>query len=483
MAAAGSASAFEGRYERRPIDNAWHSVTVTSHSSGLLWRNDANVEWDVTVPGGDGAALTSARCPYGVLPCTFTYAPGGAVSHLTFQSEEYVRCGGPAAAAAPLPVASPPRVLPRAAAPAIAVCPGGGHAAAAPAVTAAQWLTGTYRREPVENAWHVVTISGPHPGEGATLRWSNDAGVVWHVEAGGALATAPGGGSWTTTSAADCPYGVRPVSFSAGSLTFFDEVYTRTGDAVSVAVASAGARPAAVDGAVGGASAGAGAAAAAGTSCTLRADAALAAITRCPAGLTPLGMEALETFLAVTQAYQGGKFAAARSMLDALWAAHPPGDAWWPAAARMHGCNFGAPTCLYAFRMVTRAVAHMDAVTGGGGPGGAGAVAPVTTPLSTYNLRIVAVRTADGRMPPTAEALDACPAGVGRLRDARRARGGAAALAHGGALPHGPQRGDASRGARRRGARGRAARGGCAVKEREERVVCFAASCRLKKVF
>lgn len=81
-------------------------------------------------------------------------------------------------------------------------------------------LAGDYRREPVENEWHQVTITV----EGDGFRWSNAAGVSWGLEV-------RDGKLWT---AADCPYGESevPVQLENGAvaaLWFGGERYGRAG--------------------------------------------------------------------------------------------------------------------------------------------------------------------------------------------------------------------------------------------------------------
>ena len=80
-------------------------------------------------------------------------------------------------------------------------------------------LAGSYRREPVQNAWHEVSIVQ----SGEDLRWENAAGASWSLEVReGQLWAGP-----------DCPYGeqVLPVVMaSAGSVAgvyFGGELYGR----------------------------------------------------------------------------------------------------------------------------------------------------------------------------------------------------------------------------------------------------------------
>ena len=69
---------------------------------------------------------------------------------------------------------------------------------------------------------------------------------------------------------------------------------------------------------------------------------------------------ALESFLAVEQAYQEGRYQTALDDLEALWRDAPPASEAWVAAGRAGrelgkspGLNIGWPPCYYALRMLT----------------------------------------------------------------------------------------------------------------------------------
>jgi hypothetical protein len=53
-----------GTYERQPVQNGWHQVTVVLENAQLRWRNAANSEWGLTFV--DGVLQTQEDCPYGV---------------------------------------------------------------------------------------------------------------------------------------------------------------------------------------------------------------------------------------------------------------------------------------------------------------------------------------------------------------------------------------------------------------------------------
>ena len=77
---------------------------------------------------------------------------------------------------------------------------------------------GAYRREPVTNDWHEVTITL----EGESLRWSNAAGVSWAL-------SVRGDALWTGD---DCPYGENQLTIEVedgqiSALRFLGEAYWR----------------------------------------------------------------------------------------------------------------------------------------------------------------------------------------------------------------------------------------------------------------
>lgn len=85
---------FAGTYERRPVENDWHTVTVERMGSELLWKNAAGVEWSLS--RDDHELVTGPECPYGVQRVTpllardedGEYLPE--VRGLLFQHETYV---------------------------------------------------------------------------------------------------------------------------------------------------------------------------------------------------------------------------------------------------------------------------------------------------------------------------------------------------------------------------------------------------------
>jgi hypothetical protein len=128
---------------------------------------------------------------------------------------------------------------------------------------------GTYERHPVENDFHRVTLRA----KGGDLRWCNAAGVSWLLRWVGPGATAH---VYCARTGSDCPYGERDVEVLAdgsGRVTGvrFGDLYSRTGGLEQRAP---------------------------------RAEAFLASKDLEWDALTPLGLEALEAFLAASEHYQ-----------------------------------------------------------------------------------------------------------------------------------------------------------------------------------
>ena len=53
-----------GSYERSPVENGYHQVTVENSASGLVWRNAAGLSWKLTPDLGAGKLHTGPDCPY-----------------------------------------------------------------------------------------------------------------------------------------------------------------------------------------------------------------------------------------------------------------------------------------------------------------------------------------------------------------------------------------------------------------------------------
>lgn len=87
-----TAAALAGVYERQPVENTWHKVTVTGEDGALLWTNAAGASWPLVVQ--DGELWTTEACPYGEQSLRVEGAEG-TVSALHFLGEPYRRVEEP----------------------------------------------------------------------------------------------------------------------------------------------------------------------------------------------------------------------------------------------------------------------------------------------------------------------------------------------------------------------------------------------------
>ncbi|MEO1272765.1 MAG: hypothetical protein AAFX99_32150, partial [Myxococcota bacterium] len=79
---------FAGSYQREPVANGWHDVTVTWDGTSLRWTNAAGASWGLTVR--DDELWTDDDCPYGELPMVIE-GDGGRIRALLFSGEAYRR--------------------------------------------------------------------------------------------------------------------------------------------------------------------------------------------------------------------------------------------------------------------------------------------------------------------------------------------------------------------------------------------------------
>ncbi len=82
-----SADALVGDYERLPVQNGWHEVTVAD-DDGLRWTNADGVSWSLAII--DGALWAGDDCPYGASELAVELE-GDDVAALWFGGEAYVR--------------------------------------------------------------------------------------------------------------------------------------------------------------------------------------------------------------------------------------------------------------------------------------------------------------------------------------------------------------------------------------------------------
>lgn len=78
-----------GRYQRRPVENGWHDVTVSFDKDALLWTNAAEVSWSMSVV--DGRLFTGPDCPYGETEVLVRLDGDEQPEALVFNGESYIR--------------------------------------------------------------------------------------------------------------------------------------------------------------------------------------------------------------------------------------------------------------------------------------------------------------------------------------------------------------------------------------------------------
>ena len=81
-----------GGYERQPVGNDWHRVTVALEAGALRWQNAAAVAWDLHLM--QGALRTGEDCPYGAQALRVDTTGAGqdlSVTGLWFNGELYTR--------------------------------------------------------------------------------------------------------------------------------------------------------------------------------------------------------------------------------------------------------------------------------------------------------------------------------------------------------------------------------------------------------
>jgi hypothetical protein len=88
-----SAEDFVGSYERRPVENDWHRVSISLESGTLVWRNAAGASWPLS--WSNAVLKTSPDAPYGQQTLAIepkrdvSGEPLAAVSALYFSGEAY----------------------------------------------------------------------------------------------------------------------------------------------------------------------------------------------------------------------------------------------------------------------------------------------------------------------------------------------------------------------------------------------------------
>jgi hypothetical protein len=139
-----------GEYRHDPVQNNWHIGTITVQGTVMRWTNKAGVSWTLTLDSANQRLLTGTENPYyGQGQREFTLiVSNGQVRGFKFGGGTYVR----------QVTATQPSI-------------------AAPSPIALETLPGTYRHEPVQNDWHIGSITA----QGSGFRWTNKAGVSWSL--------------------------------------------------------------------------------------------------------------------------------------------------------------------------------------------------------------------------------------------------------------------------------------------------------------
>lgn len=87
-----------GAYERTPVENGWHQVTIQRGKDGsLTWKNAAGKEWMLEGHNEGSEIWTTKDCPYPEQQLIIAQDAAGKVTGLQFNNETYRPVGGGAA--------------------------------------------------------------------------------------------------------------------------------------------------------------------------------------------------------------------------------------------------------------------------------------------------------------------------------------------------------------------------------------------------
>ncbi|WP_144395338.1 hypothetical protein [Pleionea sediminis] len=176
-------SSLVGSYERRPIQNDWHKVSITRENTNTLrWTNAAGRSWLINYT--DGRLSTTNNSPYGAQVVEVQFNSNNQPISLRFNGGTYTKVAG-----------------------------GSGG------INKSNFI-GQYSRLPVENGWHQVEISLDNSGE---LLWSNNSGYSWRLLFN----------NNQLRTGNDCPYGAQTIEVSVNnnqvsSLRFLTGNYIKT---------------------------------------------------------------------------------------------------------------------------------------------------------------------------------------------------------------------------------------------------------------
>jgi len=183
-----------GTYTRYPTESEWHKVTVTPDGyNTAVWRNEADVSWNIQQDARDRKTLTLGEdCPYFEESNTMNIIRSdmGKVLGLVHKDEMYKKDSID--------------------------------------------IVGKFRRNPIENDWHKVSITREGEEE---YRWTTDNGnVSWVLRKDNDTINEEGGCIFRLDD--DCPYfedGICEVSLEIIEdekvrLRFMDDVFTMDGE-------------------------------------------------------------------------------------------------------------------------------------------------------------------------------------------------------------------------------------------------------------
>ncbi|NVJ60190.1 MAG: hypothetical protein HWE27_07370 [Gammaproteobacteria bacterium] len=173
-----------GQYERQSIENDWHKINISLQQNGTLkWRNDAGREW--TIFQSNGELFTGNDCPYGIKPVQ-VIRKNNKLAGLKFLNDTFTRQLNP---------------------------------------VQVEDILGQYKRLPVTNGWHSVSITQDDSG---VIWWSNENGFSWPIYLNNEIEN-----ELTLVTDTDSPYGYQVITIEKNglgmvtALKFNSELYTK----------------------------------------------------------------------------------------------------------------------------------------------------------------------------------------------------------------------------------------------------------------
>ena len=78
-----------GKYQRQPIENGYHDVEIIYENGSLIWKNAADISWQLSIR--DGKLWTGSDCPYGEQVLGVFLDDQNEILALIFQNETYTK--------------------------------------------------------------------------------------------------------------------------------------------------------------------------------------------------------------------------------------------------------------------------------------------------------------------------------------------------------------------------------------------------------